>query len=57
MRPVPERDNVYFVFIAGPGNFDNRRMTTDIDYMNEALRIISKNPIVVTKIRTAAEWR
>ncbi|KZV71282.1 hypothetical protein PENSPDRAFT_650760 [Peniophora sp. CONT] len=57
LRPIPESENGYSIFVAGPGNFDNQRLMTDIDYLNETLRHISNHPIVVTKVHTVAEWR
>ncbi|VDB99722.1 unnamed protein product [Peniophora sp. CBMAI 1063] len=58
LRPVPEDDKTYMLFVAGPGNLDNRRLMEDIDYLNEQMRRIAHRPeLTVSKIRNIAEWR
>ncbi|KZV73414.1 hypothetical protein PENSPDRAFT_682895 [Peniophora sp. CONT] len=57
LRPVHENPNTYFIFLGGP-DIDNHRVIADSDYMHEHIRRISHHPeLVISKIRTIAEWR
>ncbi|KZV73415.1 hypothetical protein PENSPDRAFT_297016 [Peniophora sp. CONT] len=57
VRPVPEKDGLYFIAIGGL-SIDTRRLLADVDYLGEQMRHITKHPgLVVTKIHTLAEWR
>ena len=58
LRPVPEDDKTYMFFLAGPGNLDNQRLMSDMEHLNEQMRLISHRPsFTISKVQNIAEWR
>ena len=56
-RPVPENSQIFFIIGFGP-DFDMTRATTDIDYLVEWIRKVTKHAdISVGKVLTLTEWR
>lgn len=57
LRPIPEDSKASFI-LAFAETFDLSRFKEDKEYMQEQLRLITRRPeLIVSKIRTAAEWR